>query len=118
MFGAATLVGTCTQKSSQDTKLTADCARPWKAEKKAKTAHRRSLSLDKRSPHTCSAGSSCASVSNPSICEYSVVHDYIDFVSQGVGSSESERVLMEDTLRLNKFENVASSVSFSYKSDR
>src|SRR5215831_14138013 len=54
------------------------------------------------------------SVSNPSICEYSVVHDYIDFVSQGVGSSERDRVLMEDTLRLNKFENVASSVSFSY----
>src|SRR2546429_633000 len=37
-------------------RLTADCARPWKAEKSKNTAQRNSLSLDKGSPHTGSAG--------------------------------------------------------------
>jgi Transposase IS116/IS110/IS902 family len=47
------LVCTCAQKSRQDMRPTVDCARPWKAEKKQKTAPRGSLSLDKGSPHKC-----------------------------------------------------------------
>src|SRR5215467_700804 len=45
--GAATWGGTSRQQSPQDTGPTAACARPWKAEKKQKTAPGRSLSLDK-----------------------------------------------------------------------
>src|SRR5215475_11450400 len=47
------LVGTCARKARQDTAPTAGGARPWKAEKKQKTAPRGSVSLDKGSPHTC-----------------------------------------------------------------
>lgn len=35
--GAATSVGTGTRKCSQNTQLSADCARPWQAEKQAKS---------------------------------------------------------------------------------
>src|SRR5262245_20628527 len=55
VFGAATGVGTSIQQSRQDTGPTAACARPWKAEKKQKTAPRGSLSLGKGSPHKGSA---------------------------------------------------------------
>lgn len=55
VFGAAPLVGTRIQKSSQDTTPSADNARNPKAEKNEKTAQRGRLSLDKRGPHTCSA---------------------------------------------------------------
>src|SRR4030095_4969292 len=51
--GAATWVGTRIQKSSQSTRLRADNVGIRKAEKKKKTAHRSSLSLDKGSPHKC-----------------------------------------------------------------
>ena len=55
MLGVATWVGTRLWKSSQDTRPRADHAGTWKAEKKKKTAHRGSLSLDKGSPHKGSA---------------------------------------------------------------
>jgi hypothetical protein len=51
--------------SRQNTPPSADGARPWKAEKQQKTAHRGSLSLDNRGPHTCSAGSSAGVMAGP-----------------------------------------------------
>src|SRR4029450_2552252 len=45
----------CERGNYQDTSLTVAGARPWKAEKMKQSAHRSSLFLDKRRPHTCSA---------------------------------------------------------------
>jgi hypothetical protein len=51
VFGAAHVAGPCTRKASQNTRPTADCPRPWQADKNPNTAPRGGLSLDKRSPH-------------------------------------------------------------------